>query len=630
MDSLLGFEEVLGENEEENLSTYSRKLVPWSTWNEWLFVSQSLFSDSPDFVAAALSRVSLLISAACLCSVVLTFEVALGPISTWRSRGCLPVVVEVTASIIEIQQKDPYFIKNQSIDASVRGTENQLNIVSLSEEALAMLYCMAIMRLVNGVVEKTRKKTEVSIAVAADAIGLPRLLIDIRHEGSHRELPALQVVRHASAKALCWLKSYYWEPQEKAIPFQGDISTSIRKEIKSKLRVLAFNLEVKQNPQLESALVKPKRLKTKTGKTMKVLIQLYSTFPSEFVSVLLEFLLKAMRSSDLAFPKNSKKSSSSVLDGWKLTVAKISNKEPELLLDLLEAVLEKIKTQVALEYESQYFMPSDHKVESCQVVQLSSLFAWLVDKLNGIKLKRKGEVFSGKHIPKGILMELLRKCLLVSAPWNKRLLDSATDLAQLLDDDSLVKKLNKLSFVNVPISPIPDGENPNQTASENSFNQAESLREASRKLEMIKLRKRKNNLASNPVDGNVGCSSRWTVVSSWTPCPIGMLPRSIGCSGRLSVLDLNPENEPASEEPRSKDNRALNNSSHKREASSDIQHLDSSIVKKMKETNDKSQFETEDVESPEGIEGRLLIGGIWKKVGEEELSAIQSSVRILI
>lgn len=61
-------------------------------------------------------------------------------------------------------------------------------------------------------------------------------------------------------QALCWLKSYYWEPQEKAIPFQGDISTSIRKEIKSKLRGLAFNLEMKQNPQLESAVVKPKRM----------------------------------------------------------------------------------------------------------------------------------------------------------------------------------------------------------------------------------------------------------------------------------------------------------------------------------------------------------------------------------
>ena len=29
--------------------------------------------------------------------------------------------------------------------------------------------------------EKTRKKTEVSIAEAADAIGIPRMLIDIRH-----------------------------------------------------------------------------------------------------------------------------------------------------------------------------------------------------------------------------------------------------------------------------------------------------------------------------------------------------------------------------------------------------------------------------------------------------------------
>lgn len=33
----------------------------------------------------------------------------------------------------------------------------------------------------NGVIEKARKKTEVSIAVAADAIGIPRMLIDIRH-----------------------------------------------------------------------------------------------------------------------------------------------------------------------------------------------------------------------------------------------------------------------------------------------------------------------------------------------------------------------------------------------------------------------------------------------------------------
>ena len=33
----------------------------------------------------------------------------------------------------------------------------------------------------NGIVEKTRKKNEISIGEAADVIGIPRMLIDIRH-----------------------------------------------------------------------------------------------------------------------------------------------------------------------------------------------------------------------------------------------------------------------------------------------------------------------------------------------------------------------------------------------------------------------------------------------------------------
>lgn len=33
----------------------------------------------------------------------------------------------------------------------------------------------------NGIVEKTRKKNEVSIGDAADLVGIPRMLIDIRH-----------------------------------------------------------------------------------------------------------------------------------------------------------------------------------------------------------------------------------------------------------------------------------------------------------------------------------------------------------------------------------------------------------------------------------------------------------------
>ena len=38
-------------------SSYSHKLVPWLSWDEWLFVKDCLFSDSPDSVATAFRRV---------------------------------------------------------------------------------------------------------------------------------------------------------------------------------------------------------------------------------------------------------------------------------------------------------------------------------------------------------------------------------------------------------------------------------------------------------------------------------------------------------------------------------------------------------------------------------------------
>lgn len=52
------------------------------------------------------------------------------------------------------------------------------------------MHYLVCLRLVNAFVEKTRKKEEMSIAVAAEAIGIPRTLIDIRH-GIQSLLPLL-------------------------------------------------------------------------------------------------------------------------------------------------------------------------------------------------------------------------------------------------------------------------------------------------------------------------------------------------------------------------------------------------------------------------------------------------------
>ncbi|GJY30974.1 ribosomal biogenesis protein LAS1L-like protein isoform X2 [Tanacetum coccineum] len=105
-----------------------------------------------------------------------------------ESRGCLPILTEATASIVEIQQMDSHFREGLS--------ESDL----LANDMLTMMYCMTIMRLVNSIMEKTRKKNEISIGEVAVVIGIPRMLINIRHECSHCDLPSLRLVRLASTK----------------------------------------------------------------------------------------------------------------------------------------------------------------------------------------------------------------------------------------------------------------------------------------------------------------------------------------------------------------------------------------------------------------------------------------------
>lgn len=79
-------------------------------------------------------------------------------------------------------------------------------------------------------------------------------------------------------------------------------------------------------------------------KALKNVIKLYSSFPSEVVSILLEFLLKALESADVA------------LDDWKPLIMKLSNKVPEMLLSLLKANLQMIETQDALTHDSGNFI----------------------------------------------------------------------------------------------------------------------------------------------------------------------------------------------------------------------------------------------------------------------------------
>ncbi|WMV38776.1 hypothetical protein MTR67_032161 [Solanum verrucosum] len=636
MESLLGFIEPSADETMEG-NSLALKLVPWISWDEWNSIRDSLFSSSPQSVAFALQR-----------------------ISTWRSRGCIPVAVDVTASIIEIQQKDPFFRKD------LGGNALQ------SEEMLSMLYCMAIMRLVNGVVEKTRKKAEISIAEAANAIGIPRMLIDVRHEGSHRDLPSLQLVRLASTKALDWLKSYYWEPQKNVI--RRDSTANLRKEIKHKLLEMAFCLKVKQT---NSSHTSGKRMRlgqlcarnkflpfisgnlpySKTSeqfvsgskkqitRAMKAILRLYTSSSSEVASVLLELMLQTVDSSN--FPGDSENAPTihetidmhSAYDDWKPILKKLSNREPDLLVTLLRAALDKIETIRASKHQLGANALSGNANELLLIGQLSYLCEQIVANLKTLKplnnndLAADGEDSSRKFsLPEATLQELLHKCLFLSSNNNNQLMKSALVIAQMIGRNSFIYKLNKLCSLSVFDSEIIHSD-PSTNNSESFLlsREEDSLRKAAQTLELIMRRVVKGNNMNTTDTG-----SQWVVAKTWKACPIGMLPHAFGSTGRLPILDFVDD---SAEVAKSSDNETpeTNKCGCKREAASAIECLDDPNTKKMRKTEepgDNQYRENMEIENGhndvplEGSKGHLMIDGVWKKVSMEELRDITAAVKI--
>ncbi|KAJ0985225.1 hypothetical protein J5N97_003581 [Dioscorea zingiberensis] len=599
------------------------KLVPWSTWDQWNFVRESIFSSNPESVSAALRR-----------------------ITAWRSRGCLPIAIDVTAVIVETQQKDPFF-REGLMDESLR-----------SEELLAMLYCMAIVRLVNGFVEPAHKKTGRSISELADAIGFPRVLIDIRHESSHRDLPALQLVRLASIKALDWLKSNYWESQRKAIP-------DVQKEIRSRLRKMIYYLKANHTQRMKESCAKRTRLlrgcsklssqvtgklcslkaidsDKRISKISKSVSRLYSAYPSDVVSVLMEFF--QLHASDVSngIDKETTEDSDACqeplinsINVLKAIITKLSCNGPRLLLAMLKTVLERIEDM--LEKDQDHFPSPPYEVKVCQTKYLSAFVLWLLMNLKALKdsghegfMEEQNPLAEGEAAQKVSLVKLLRKCLSLSALGDKHLSDSVLLLSDLSGNAVLAERLKKL-----PLPGLQD-----QDATEGSYSNTESfllqeeisIRKATEKLEYLKSQSRNTNVKNTGIEdeNDDAAKNLWALAKSWIPCPIGMIPCSFSSSSVLPVLDKIDDKCQNKCQSRSEINHDMTekNSTPRENQEIDIQSLDGgNSVKKLRLTpGERLNF----LDAINPMEGRLLIDGVWKMVDEEELSAIQSNIRIFV
>ena len=148
--------------------------VPWS-WDEWSDVDRLLCSAA----AGADQRRGV------------------ARVDAWRVRGSLPGVVDATARLRELALDDT---------AAARGGRSDI--------AIRLAYSMAIVQLVNGVTGRIQKsKEKKSVSDLSREMGLPQLLVDLRHDATHKALPSMQRLRAASRAALAWLERFYWAPQ---------------------------------------------------------------------------------------------------------------------------------------------------------------------------------------------------------------------------------------------------------------------------------------------------------------------------------------------------------------------------------------------------------------------------------
>uniref|UniRef100_M8C6B8 Pre-rRNA-processing protein las1 n=1 Tax=Aegilops tauschii TaxID=37682 RepID=M8C6B8_AEGTA len=558
-------------------------------------------------------------------------QVGADNIAAWRSRGCLPIPVEVTAALFEIRLRDPFFRNGVPSDDKLE-----------SDEMLALLYSMAIIRLVNGFMESPHKETGRSISDLAETVGVPRILVDIRHESSHRGIPSLRLLHLAAIKAFDWLKCNYWDSQTSAIP-------DVRLELSSVLHDTAQFLKGKDSENAKSGS-KRKRSQKHILNAIRYVRRLYYTCPSEAVSVLLEFFqldapeisensdvhqagsLDANHSSDVQIQNQ-------ISNGdMKTIITKLSEKEPRVLLGLLKSVIEMIEARNDLEHKGGSYacLPA----ESSTMKNLCSLVLWIVTSIKELRdsghiglVQEIGVLSSDKNaVPRFCLAKLLQKFLSLPVIGERCIADAALLLIEMAGNNSVKEKLRKLTLLSLRRSP----KDCTLLESRILSNGQESVESATQKLEAFKLQLRKPdnvNLAENGTQGTLNTSmpekrNGWSIAKSWTPCPLGMIPCSYSSTAVLPVLDVIDDElkhdtaEHGDFEPDG-EIEIFDCYAHPE------QHLDGEGILEMPRSPPEHGI-SDMPELTSGLRGTLLVGGVWKKVTEEELLSIKSSMKILL
>lgn len=124
-------------------------------------------------------------------------------------RGRLPHAVEATSQLTAVALLDPRSAAAAAPLAAATTLQSDSTILQLS-------YSMLLVRFVNGLLDPFQQSSfAIPLHQLARNLGLPSLFVELRHMGTHEQLPSLDTLRMACRRALDWLYTHYWSSLER-------------------------------------------------------------------------------------------------------------------------------------------------------------------------------------------------------------------------------------------------------------------------------------------------------------------------------------------------------------------------------------------------------------------------------
>ncbi|XP_054638112.1 ribosomal biogenesis protein LAS1L [Dunckerocampus dactyliophorus] len=149
-----------------------RHVVAWINKAEWDQVREYLYSKDSALQRNALHR-----------------------ISAWKARyaNSTPVAMDCTADLVRCQVLD----RSGKLDS----------------HDLVLLYGAALVRFTNLITERQQGKIARPLRTLAGNLNIPEWIINLRHDVTHRKMPALKLCRKGCEVVLEWLQQEYWSRQ---------------------------------------------------------------------------------------------------------------------------------------------------------------------------------------------------------------------------------------------------------------------------------------------------------------------------------------------------------------------------------------------------------------------------------